>query len=278
MSAVRSRRPAPMTRSRPTGRPAPVESSARRSSRSPTMPTVRSSCSPRVTRRARRRRAPHRRVTRLSRHRRRGGQHRRRARAGAFRLRPEHRLRREYGRPIAPAVVGREHTVRRAVHRATGRNDHPLPGRRTDRFRDCRRSGSDAADGRRRAAAGRVDCLGNGKGQERRGFGTARLPGQQWPRPATEPSACPSVSGSSSATDITGIGLPSPSSSGSARFQLGAGGEGTVHVQLNGRARNLLASAPGRRLGVRATITLNGSTPASTGLELVQTRQRHQHA
>ena len=65
---------------------------------------------------------------------------------------------------------------------------------------------------------------------------------------------------------------------GSARFQLGAGGEGTVHVQLNGRARNLLASAPGRRLGVRATITLNGSTPASTGLELVQTRQRHQHA
>jgi hypothetical protein len=65
---------------------------------------------------------------------------------------------------------------------------------------------------------------------------------------------------------------------GSAGFQLGAGGDATVRVGLNGRARNLLASAPGRRLGVRATITLDGGTPASTGLELVQTRQRHHHA
>ncbi|HTX11940.1 MAG TPA: hypothetical protein VME22_25185 [Solirubrobacteraceae bacterium] len=54
------------------------------------------------------------------------------------------------------------------------------------------------------------------------------------------------------------------------------GGVGAPPAQWKGRG--LLASAPGRRLGVRATITLDGSAPVSTGLELVQVRQRHQHA
>jgi hypothetical protein len=62
---------------------------------------------------------------------------------------------------------------------------------------------------------------------------------------------------------------------GSAGVQLGTGEVETVHVRLNGLGRNLLASAPGRRLGVRATITLDGSAPATTGLELVQARRHH---
>ncbi|MGO9909528.1 MAG: hypothetical protein ACLP4R_19550 [Solirubrobacteraceae bacterium] len=65
---------------------------------------------------------------------------------------------------------------------------------------------------------------------------------------------------------------------GSAGVHLGTGEEETVRLRLNGKGRGLLASAPGGRLGVRATITLGGSAPASTGLELVLTRQRHRHS
>ena len=65
---------------------------------------------------------------------------------------------------------------------------------------------------------------------------------------------------------------------GSAGVHLGTGEDAIVHLRLNGRGRGLLASAPGGRLGVRATITLGGSAPATAGLELVQTRQRHRHS
>jgi hypothetical protein len=65
---------------------------------------------------------------------------------------------------------------------------------------------------------------------------------------------------------------------GSAGVHLGTGGDEIVHLRLNGKGRGLLASAPGGRLGVRATIKLGGSAPASAGLELVQTRQRHRHS
>ena len=65
---------------------------------------------------------------------------------------------------------------------------------------------------------------------------------------------------------------------GSAGVHLGTGEDEIVHLRLNGRGRGLLASAPGGRLGVRATIKLGGSAPASAGLELVQTRQRHRHS
>ncbi len=65
---------------------------------------------------------------------------------------------------------------------------------------------------------------------------------------------------------------------GSAGVHLGTGEDEIVHLRLNGRGRGLLASAPGGRLGVRATIKLGGSAPASAALELVQTRQRHRHS
>jgi hypothetical protein len=65
---------------------------------------------------------------------------------------------------------------------------------------------------------------------------------------------------------------------GSTGVHLVAGSDRTVHLRLTRRARTLLANAAGKRLHVKATITLPGSPPTSAGLELIQTKQRHRHA
>ena len=63
---------------------------------------------------------------------------------------------------------------------------------------------------------------------------------------------------------------------GSAGLQLPAGSTATVPVRLNGTGRTLLANAPGKRLRVKVTITLDGQAPTSGTVVLVQAKH-HRH-